>query len=346
MNTPSSDRLEESNASKQPSDTRQEGFRRPQPQPGAIRVPGIRSRPDDLSSDDSLASETPIQATLVDENAEKQARRQQEVLASRLRVLEDREAQQKDVQRKRKVLMTVIVVISLCLIAAGATWIVLATQEQAQAVPRDASGFRCFTSNQELRLAIQKYVNESSTAVKDEYGASIGDWCVHRVTDMSRAFYHLVSFNEPLEWDVSRVTDMSDMFSGISFEEPHAFNQDIGSWNVSSVQTMVRMFAFTDAWNQDLSSWDTSSVADMSMVFLGASSFNQDVSVWDVSHATSMQWMFAHAKSFNQDMCQWKDKLSSDFNEREGMFWDTSCVAKEPLEGYEPGQEEWCHPCP
>ncbi|HIA99902.1 MAG TPA: BspA family leucine-rich repeat surface protein, partial [Gemmatimonadetes bacterium] len=34
-----------------------------------------------------------------------------------------------------------------------------------------------------------------------------------------------------------------------------AFNQDIGSWDVSSVANMSRMFQNADVFNQNLSNW-------------------------------------------------------------------------------------------
>ena len=65
-----------------------------------------------------------------------------------------------------------------------------------------------------------------------------------------------------------------------------SFNQDISSWNVSSVMSMQGMF-----WGclelksvGDLSNWDVSKVTDMSYMFHGCRSFNQNISKWDVSN--------------------------------------------------------------
>ena len=98
----------------------------------------------------------------------------------------------------------------------------------------------------------------------------------------------------------SDVTDMSAMF-----ESATAFNQDIGSWDVSSVTDMSGMFYNTTAFNQDIGSWDVSSVTDMGRMFRGADVFNQNIGSWDVSSVTDMSGMFYNATAFNQALSGW-----------------------------------------
>ncbi len=139
--------------------------------------------------------------------------------------------------------------------------------------------------------------------------------CTSGITDMSGSFFsgdnffEDDSFNENIStWDVSSVENMRRMFLGA-----HSFNQDIGDWDVSSVEDMNRMFRRATSFNQDIGSWDVSNVESTSIfdldgmygMFSGASSFNQDIGEWDVSSVENMAAMFEDAQSFNQDIGSW-----------------------------------------
>jgi surface protein len=64
--------------------------------------------------------------------------------------------------------------------------------------------------------------------------------------------------------------------------EQSMFNQDLSSWDVSSVKEMGNMFRFSQ-FNGDISNWDVSNVVVMWDMFED-SLFNQDLSTWDVSN--------------------------------------------------------------
>ena len=81
---------------------------------------------------------------------------------------------------------------------------------------------------------------------------------------------------------MGNVQNMNGMFLTHS-SKTAVFNQDISSWNVSSVTNMGSMFYGTTAFNQDISSWDTSSVTNMISMFRDATAFDQNLNAWDVS---------------------------------------------------------------
>ena len=54
------------------------------------------------------------------------------------------------------------------------------------------------------------------------------------------------------------------------------------------------MFYSAQLFNQNISSWDVSSVTDMSSMFNHATQFEQNLGSWDISNVTSMANMFSN----------------------------------------------------
>ena len=129
-----------------------------------------------------------------------------------------------------------------------------------------------------------------------------------RVTNMANLFSGKETFNQNISsWDTSSVTNMLGMFSvGVLTDDNEmVFNQDISKWDVSKVTDMSSMFVRARSFNQDIGNWNVSSVINMSGMFLQAIRFNQDISNWDMSNVVTINTMFQDAWSFNQDISNW-----------------------------------------
>jgi surface protein len=67
------------------------------------------------------------------------------------------------------------------------------------------------------------------------------------------------------------------------FYSDSAFNQNIGSWNLSSLLSTSNMFSNTTVFNQDISLWNVSSITNMDYMFYNADAFNQNISGWSIN---------------------------------------------------------------
>jgi surface protein len=123
---------------------------------------------------------------------------------------------------------------------------------------------------------------------------------------MQNLFQGATLFNQNISsWDTSSVIFMSGMFGGGAT----SFNQPIGTWNTSSVTSMGGMFNGAISFNQNIGSWNTSSVLSMFNMFNGATSFNQNLGTWDVSNVTNMGIMLNNCgmsyTNYDLTLCGW-----------------------------------------
>ena len=162
---------------------------------------------------------------------------------------------------------------------------------------------------------------------------SVDQWGTGKWRSMMNSFYGCSNMDVKASDvpDLSLVQDLSGMFSGATslkgeganwawntsnvkytdtmFVRARNFNQNIGSWDMSNVESMTRMFndaaAFNNGGSDSIGAWSTAKATSMEGAFWGAKAFNQPVGSWNVSNATSFALMFMDAENFNQDLSHW-----------------------------------------
>ena len=162
----------------------------------------------------------------------------------------------------------------------------------------------CFGTNSELKDAIAAYKQAGCNGLTDiteecetsnvvqTYGFPMNGWCFD-----------------------STLTSMRELFY-----EASAFNEDISSWDTSSVEDMYRMFWFATSFNGDLSNWDTSSVTSMYAMFFGATSFNQNLCAWSENYQA--WYIDSNIDMFTDSGCTFQERPK---REEGGPFCKSDC---------------------
>ena len=133
----------------------------------------------------------------------------------------------------------------------------------------------------------------------------INNWRPSSCTRMDFMFFQTTGFNQPIgDWDTSSATNMQYMFYSENSSDYMIFDQDIGSWDVSGVQSFNSFMrnrraysAFNNGGSPSISGWDTSSATNMDYMFHRCTGFNQPIGNWDTSKVTSMYHMLNGANS-------------------------------------------------
>jgi surface protein len=132
---------------------------------------------------------------------------------------------------------------------------------------------------------------------------------------MISAFDNAVAFNQDLSsWDTSSVKNMARAFRGAT----NFTGQGLSSWDVSQVQTFNAMFHSATSAVENLSSWNVAAATDMRYMFFRTTSFQFDLSNWDVSNNQQFAYMFGESRGF--DLSKVKSWSVSKGTEFDGMF--------------------------
>jgi surface protein len=173
------------------------------------------------------------------------------------------------------------------------------------------------------------------------FNQDIGAWNVSKVTSFS-GFLEMPnitsfpngSFNNGGQdtlknWDTSSATNMARMFR----RQPQ-FNQNIGTWAVSKVTTMIQMLAnttttfgvFNNGGSDSIKNWDVSKVTTFFATFYNQPNFNQPIGDWRPSSCTILDYMFARESTgagFNQNINGW-GPYTGNVISIEGLFYKNS----------------------
>jgi surface protein len=137
------------------------------------------------------------------------------------------------------------------------------------------------------------------TVNNSNFNRSITTWNnLQQVTNIESLFEQAVLYNKVLPTNMSSVTNIKNMF-----KDAKAFNQFFDINLFSQITDLTGVLQGTEAFDQDISSWNVSSVTTMEKLFKD-SHFNKDISNWSVATCTNFVEMFSGSR-FNYDIRGW-----------------------------------------
>ncbi|GLU44491.1 BspA family leucine-rich repeat surface protein [Allomuricauda sp. NBRC 101325] len=148
-------------------------------------------------------------------------------------------------------------------------------------------------------MYLESNVSKSSLASIEQWGTTV--W-----QSFELAFagcYGLLEINAQDRPILTQVENMWAMFYGDSEINEYG---TIGSWDVSNVTNMARMFYNNANFNENLENWNVGKVTEMASMFENAELFTGDgIAQWDVSLVENMEGMFTNAINFDQSLENW-----------------------------------------